>query len=126
MGFVHLCLCYQTIEVDMSDYQWCHGPSCHKRKTTTRVRGVKGSKVLRTMKVPYRSHCAEHYRPYLYFCDQTCMHDFITKHIDEFVQLHPRPEALETPIEVTKEVIEGHYGNYTNTKIKEVDNNYNP
>ena len=122
MGFVHLCLCYQTIEVDMSDYQWCHGPSCHKRKTTTRVRGVKGSKVLRTMKVPYRSHCAEYYRPYLYFCDQTCMHDFITKHIDEFVQLHPRPEALETPIEVTKEVIEGHYGNYTNTKITRVDN----
>ena len=113
----------------MSDYNWCHGPSCHKRKTTTRVRGVKGSKVLRTMKVPYRSHCAEHYRPYLYFCDQTCMHDFITKHIDEFVQLHPRPEALETPIEdPIKETIQSNWGNYsfTKTRIKEVDNNSNP
>ena len=115
----------------MSAYQWCHGPSCHKRKTTTRVRGVKGSKVLRTKKVPYNSHCAQHYRPYLYFCDQTCMHDFITKHIDEFVQLHPRPEPLETPIEdpVKKtHTSEGYYGNYswTTTEIKEVDNNSNP
>ena len=104
----------------MSDYNWCHGPSCHKRKTTTRVRGVKGSKVLRTKKVPYNSHCAQHYRPYLYFCDQTCMHDFITKHIDEFVQLHPRLEALETPIEdPVKE--QNSYG-WINWKIKQVDN----
>ena len=84
----------------MSDYNWCHGPKCHERKTTTRVRGVKGSKVLRTKKVPYNSHCAQYYKPYLYFCDQTCMHDFICKHVEEFVQLHPRPEALETPVEV--------------------------
>ena len=104
----------------MSDYNWCHGPRCHKRHTTTRVRGVKGSKVLRTKKVPYSSHCAEHYRPYLYFCDQTCMHDFITKHIDEFVQLHSRPEALETPIEdpVRKQNAYGWF----RTEIKEVDN----
>ena len=109
------------------DYQWCHGPSCHKRKTTTRVRGVKGSKVLRTMKVPYRSHCAEHYRPYIYFCDQTCMHDFITKHIDEFVALHPRTECLETPIEDPKKTThtsESRWGNHswTTTEINTIDN----
>ena len=108
----------------MSDYIWCHGPDCHKRETTTRVRGVKGSKVLRTMKVPYHSHCAEHYRPYIYFCDQTCMHDFITKHIDEFVQLHPRIEALETPIEVEVVQKEDWRGNPYKTKIiKEVVDN---
>ena len=79
------------------------------------------------MKVPYRSHCAEYYRPYLYFCDQTCMHDFITKHIDEFVQLHPRPEALETPIEVEVVNRTDWRGNPFKTKeIKEVDNNSNP
>ena len=33
------------------DYNWCHGPLCHKRNTTNRVRGVKGSKVLRTIKI---------------------------------------------------------------------------
>ena len=103
MVFVHLCLCYQTIEVDMSDYQWCHGPSCHKRKTTTRVRGVKGSKVLRTVKIPYNSHYENYYTPYKYFCDQTCLHDFIREHIEELVQLHPRTECLETPIDVQVE-----------------------
>ncbi len=111
----------------MTDYVWCHGPRCHKRHTTTRIRGVKGSKVLRTKKVPYSSHCAQHYRPYLYFCDQTCMHDFITKHIDEFVQLHPRTEALETPIDVVVEDREDWRGQPYKTKvIKEVDNNTNP
>ena len=111
----------------MSDYQWCHGPKCHERKTTTRVRGVKGSKVLRTKKVPYRSHCAEYYKPYLYFCDQTCMHDFIIKHIDEFVQLHPRTEALETPIDVVVETKTDYFGNpYKQKVIKKIDNNINP
>ena len=78
----------------MSDYNWCHGPECHKRHTTTRVRGVKGSKVLRTRKLKTNGVGI-----WNYFCDQTCMYDFIYKHIEQFVQLHPRTEALETPIE---------------------------
>ena len=77
----------------MSDYQWCHGPSCHKRKTTTRVRGVKGSKVLRTMKLKQ-----DRVSMWNYFCDQTCLMNFISKHFQEFVRLHPRTECLETPI----------------------------
>ena len=97
----------------MSDYNWCHGPSCHKRHTTTRVRGVKGSKVLRTMKIN-----AERQSIWKYFCDQTCMHDFIATHIEQFVQLHPRPEALETPIEDPVKVT-NQYG-WVNTEIKEV------
>ena len=55
--------------------------------------------------------------------------DFIREHIQEFVQLHPRPEALETPIEdPVKETIHSNFGNYswTKTRIKEVDNNSNP
>jgi len=111
----------------MTDYVWCHGPHCHRRPTTNRIRGVKGSKVLRTIKIAlsdYRSRSM-----WKYFCDQTCMHDFIRKHIEEFVQLHPRPEALETPIEV--EVIKHpehttEYGwtqrAWTEKKIKEIDN----
>ena len=35
----------------MSNFVWCHGPSCHKSHTQDRIRGVKGSKVLRTKKV---------------------------------------------------------------------------
>ena len=108
----------------MSDYNWCHGPECHKRKTTTRVRGVKGSKVLRTMKLK-----TDRVGIWNYFCDQTCMHDFIFKHIKEYVQLHPRTEALETPIQdPVKETIQSNWGNYswTKTRIKEIDNNSNP
>ena len=104
----------------MSDYNWCHGPFCHRRATTNRVRGVKGSKVLRTMKIN-----AERQSIWKYFCDQTCMHDFIVKHIEEFARLHPRPDALETPIEdPKKETIQSNWGNYsfTRTRIKEVDN----
>ena len=108
----------------MSDFNWCHGPRCHKRHTTTRVRGVKGSKVLRTKKVPYSSHCGKYFKPYLYFCDQTCMHDYVVAHIEEIVQLHPRTEALETPIEDPKKV-QNEYG-WIHTEIKEVDNNPNP
>ena len=106
----------------MTDYVWCHGPLCHKRHTTNRVRGVKGSKVLRTIKIALNEYRAKSI--WKYFCDQTCMHDFITKHIDEFVQLHPRSEALETPIEDPKR--ERTQWGYWNTIIKEVDNNPNP
>ena len=101
------------------DYIWCHGPECHERKTTTRIRGVKGSKVLRTMKLK-----TDRVGIWKYFCDQTCMHDFIYKHIQEFAQLHPRLEALETPIEDPVKT-QNAYG-WIRTEIKEVDNNINP
>ena len=115
--------CCQIIEVDMSDYNWCHGPLCHERKTTTRIRGVKGSKVLRTMKINVSGQYPQ--GVYKYFCDQTCLHDFIWKYFQEFVALHPRTECLETPIEdPVKETIQSTLGNYswTKTRIKVVDN----
>ena len=109
----------------MTDYVWCHGPSCHKRHTTTRVRGVKGSKVLRTVKIALNSY--RYNSMWRYFCDQTFMHDFIRTHIKEFVQLHPRTEALETPIEdPVKTTHSNNYGySWTSTQIKEIDNNSN-
>ena len=103
------------------DYQWCHGPKCHERATTTRVRGVKGSKVLRTIKINVDNNYRNGY--WKYFCDQTCLMDFMWKYYQEFVQLHPRPEALETPIEVKKETHESPYwGKQTRTTITPVDN----
>ena len=105
----------------MSDYNWCHGPNCHERKTTTRVRGVKGSKVLRTKKIPmnhWNKNCT-----WEYFCDQTCLHDFINKHYLEMVRMYPRTAALETPVEVIKETVDTPYwGRRVETRIKEVDN----
>jgi hypothetical protein len=48
------------------------------------------------------------------------MHDFIRRNIEEFVALHPRTEALETPIhDPKKETHTTEYGyTYNNTEIK--------
>ena len=109
----------------MSDYQWCHGPKCHERKTTTRVRGVKGSKVLRTIKINVNNNWRNGY--WNYFCDQTCLMDFMWKYYQEFIALHPRTEALETPIEIGTFTRTDYYGNpYTIKEITPIDNNSNP
>ena len=107
----------------MSDFQWCHGPECHEKKTTDRVRGVKGSKVLRTKRIKDNPHCNQYYPPYKYFCSQHCYNDFFIKHIDQIIAIAPRTEALETPIlDPERKTHTTEYGySYTNTKI-EVDN----
>jgi hypothetical protein len=102
-------------------YNWCHGPKCHERNTTNRVRGVKGSKVLRTRKI--KQHHWNKNTYWEYFCDQTCLMSFIGAHFPEFIRLHPRTEALETPIlDPVKTTHTTSYGyTYTNTEIKKVD-----
>ena len=52
----------------MSDFNWCHGPECHKKHTVDRVRGVKGSKVLRTRKVKRYNMGDRNPFWYDYFC----------------------------------------------------------
>ena len=79
----------------MSNFNWCHGPSCHKSHTVDRIRGVKGSKVLRTRKVKYWSGSGI----YNYFCSQGCYNEFANKYIQEVIAIAPRTECLETPIE---------------------------
>ena len=104
----------------MSDYNWCHGPQCHEKHTVDRVRGVKGSKVLRTRKIKLNTWNRNN--AWALFCSQGCYNDFFHKHVNEIVAIAPRTEALETPINVTKEVHESTYwGRQINTKI-EVDN----
>ena len=82
----------------MSDFQWCHGPECHEKKTTDRVRGVKGSKVLRTKRIKDNPHYNQYYPPFKYFCGQGCYNDFFKKYIEQIIAIAPRTEALETPI----------------------------
>ena len=108
------------------DYRWCHGPKCHKSHTQDRIRGVKGSKVLRTRKIPQNQWNARN--QWSHFCSQGGWNDFAFAHWEEFIRLHPRPEALETPIQdPVKETHETPYGySWTRTTIKEVDNNSNP
>ena len=106
----------------MSEYNWCHGPNCHERQTTTRVRGVKGNKVLRTVKIKPNKWTRD--TQWEYFCDQTCLMDFIRKHFQEFIRLHPRTECLETPVTVEKKSYENQYYNYNKWNI-EVDESRN-
>ena len=83
----------------MSEYIWCHGSKCHEQKTQDRIRGVKGSKVLRTKKIAQSSHYIRN-SVWSHFCSQGCWNDFMHTHWNEFINLHPRTECLETPIEV--------------------------
>ena len=101
----------------MSDFNWCHGPECHEKHTVDRVRGVKGSKVLRTRKVPINRWNTDNF--WRFFCSQNCMHNFIAYNIDEFIRLHPRTEALETPIKDPEKTSHGNgYYNWNSWDIK--------
>ena len=108
----------------MTDYNWCHGPKCHKSHTQDRIRGVKGSKVLRTRKIKQTSRNANNF--WSHFCSQGCWTDFMYAHWNEFIGLHSRTEALETPIDVVVETREDWSGNPYKTKvIKEINSNIN-
>jgi len=110
----------------MSSYVWCHGPTCHTSHTQDRIRGVKGSKVLRTRKVAqtqYNSGDSSRMHMYSFFCSNGCYNDFANKHIERVIAIAPRTEALETPIDVVKEQARDWSGNtYMETKIIRVDN----
>jgi hypothetical protein len=123
----------------MSNYNWCHGPNCHTNHTQSRIRGSGDNKVLRTIKIKeggsYRTH--ERYNMFNYFCNQSCLMDFIRLHLQAIVAIAPRSKALETPIKVKKEKYESTRWDWnsgienrpqrvpymaTRTTIKSVDN----
>ena len=111
----------------MSLYYWCHGPSCHTYSTQDRVRGTKGSKVLRTRKIKQQteSNWYDVNNSYNYFCSQGCQNDFWRTHGNAIRQIAPRHEPLETCIEdPKKETHQSRYGSgyYTTTTITKVDN----
>jgi len=111
----------------MSDYNWCLGPHCHERATQDRVRGVKGSKVLRTRKIALDCEWRRTSK-WGHFCSQRCLDDYEHKHLAQFVALGPRREPLETPVEIKKiahPAEEYNWGTrpaYTETVIESVDN----
>ena len=90
-------------------FNWCHGPNCHTKHIQSRVRGSKGNKVLRTMKVKYTSPPEPEANRYYwfrhwgnYFCNQNCLMEFVEKHIQDMIAIAPRKQALETPIKDPK------------------------
>jgi hypothetical protein len=109
----------------MSNFNWCHGPSCHTYETQDRIRGIKGHKVLRTKKVKLYSGRSMFGNGggnvWDYFCNHRCLMDYVAKHTQALINIDPRTAPLETPVEVIKEVRQGYNGNYTQTEINVVD-----
>ena len=112
----------------MSDYNWCHNPKCHTYQTTDRIRGVKGSKVLRTRKIKVIDPLPRYYQGWEnYFCKVGCLFEFIKQNITSIIAIAPVHEPSETPIEDPQKVRvqsnwnPNHY--WTETKIKPIENN---
>ena len=116
----------------MSDYNWCHGPECHTSQTQSRIRGSGDNKVLRTRRIKVYQPQTPHI--YDFFCNQSCLMDYIKTHLQSIIAIAPRREAQETPIKVEKEKFKDYRmkwngDNYvqtpytsTRTTIKSIDN----
>tara|TARA_E500000318_G_scaffold107598_1_gene117148 strand:- start:238 stop:561 length:324 start_codon:yes stop_codon:yes gene_type:complete len=103
----------------MSNYNWCHGPSCHTQETQSRVRGSKGNKVLRTIKIKANRYGNYQTGIWNHFCNNRCLMDYIETHIQSIVAIAPRREALETKIkDPTKETTTHSWGSYSNWNIE--------
>ena len=115
----------------MSEHVWCHGPECHTYKTQDRVRGSKGSKVLRTRKVKQQEW--NRHRFDRFFCSTNCYNDFANVHAQQIIKIAPRTEPLETKIEDPKKTTyqsdyvysDGTRHTWTTTEIKKIDSNNN-
>ena len=86
----------------MSNYNWCHNPDCHKIETQSRVRGTGDSKVLRTVKI--KANRYNGYQPNIwnYFCNNSCLFQFLDKFGQEVANIRPVNKPSETPIKVEK------------------------
>jgi hypothetical protein len=109
----------------------CQGTKCHTYETQSRVRGVKGAKVLRTRNARYDMNEYEKnswaYRWEFYFCDERCMQNWLKEHITQLINhvgINTKPQ--ESPIDIIKETRKAWDNReYTNTtiKLKENENN---
>ena len=103
---------------------YCQGIKCHTYDTQSRIRGVKGAKVLRTRYAYGSSDSWNTNRWELYFCDERCMNDWLREHIANFMNIVGiKTKPQETPVEVIKEVKTGWRGEYVDTTIKLLNNN---
>ena len=106
----------------MSDYNWCHNPKCHTYQTTDRIRGVKGSKVLRTRKIKVYDHSQGYYWQGWenHFCRVACFFEFVKQNINSIIALAPVHEPSETPIDVKVENRDTYRYKYVNGEMERV------
>ena len=101
------------------DYNWCHNPDCHKIETQSRVRGTGNNKVLRTVKIALNSEWIRN-SIYSYFCNQSCLHQFLNKFASEVANLNPTPKPKETPIKVKTVKYENYRYQYSNGESRRI------
>jgi len=100
----------------------CQGPKCHTYDTHSRVRGVKGAKVLRTRNARYEIDNSYTWSsPWeQYFCDERCMNNWLAQHMTQlinYVGIKTKPQ--ESPIDIVQETRTNWTGQpYTVTTIK--------
>ena len=105
----------------------CQGPECHTYKTQSRIRGPKGSKVLRTRNARYEIDNSYTWSsPWeQYFCDERCMNKWLAKHMTQlinYVGISNKPK--ETPIDIVQEQLTNWSGEkYFRTTIKLLNDN---
>ena len=100
----------------MSDYNWCHNPNCHKIETQSRVRGSGDNKVLRTRKI--KVHNPNDTYVWDYFCNQSCLFQFLDKFGQQIADTYSVKQPSETPIKIVKEQTTNWRGDpYTSTTI---------
>jgi hypothetical protein len=98
----------------MSDYNWCHNPNCHKIETQSRIRGTGDNKVLRTRKIALNNEYVCN-SIFAYFCNNSCLFQFLNEFANEVANLNPTPKPKETPIKVIKEKEESYKYRWTDT-----------
>ncbi len=108
----------------MNNKHFCQGPTCHEQPTTSRLQKSTGLLRTRYAQMPL-DHDTDWNNLFKYFCSQGCYNDFANTYVREVIAIAPRTEALETPINVTKEQRQYGWrdGTYTETVINRVDNN---
>ena len=82
----------------MSEYNWCHNPDCHKIATLSRVRGSKGNKVLRTVKIKAKRYGTHQENIWDFFCNNNCLFQFLNKFGREIANIYSVKQPSETPI----------------------------
>ena len=105
----------------MSDYNWCHNPDCHTIHTQSRIRGTGDNKVLRTRKVKI-GFASDWYNPiWDYFCNQSCLMQFLKQFATEIANTYSVKQPSETPIKVVKEKYDTQRYQYTNNGYQPYD-----
>ena len=105
----------------MSNYNWCHGPECHTQHTQSRIRGSGRDKVLRTVKIKVNRFNGYQSNIWNYFCNNSCLFQFLHKFGQQIANTYPVKQPSETPINVeVKQYPDSAYSYYQGKTFKQI------